>query len=68
VTRRAGASLLIVCSLAASPSAVAGPDSEVASAFDPGDPFDIHVWLDYRFASRRSTAHLRRFRRASPWA
>ena len=33
----------------------AGPDSEVASAFDLDDPFDIHLSFDYRFTSRRSS-------------
>lgn len=34
--------------------AVAGPYSEVASAFDPGDGFDLHLTLDYRLDIRRS--------------
>ncbi|KAB2895155.1 MAG: hypothetical protein F9K40_16275 [Kofleriaceae bacterium] len=34
--------------------AVAGPYSEVASAFDPGDGFDLHLSLDYRLDIRRS--------------
>ncbi len=32
----------------------AGPDSEVASAFDPDDPYDFHVSFDYRVTSRHS--------------
>lgn len=32
----------------------AGPYSEVASAFDPDDGFDLHLTLDYRLDIRRS--------------
>jgi hypothetical protein len=46
-----GAGLL--ASLAA--PAAAGPASEVASAFDEHDAFDLHVVLDYEFGMRRST-------------
>jgi len=35
-------------------SALAGPESEVASAFDAGDKLDVHVSVDYRFIGRRS--------------
>jgi len=38
----------------ASRPAVAGPDSEVASAADEGDPFDLHVTLDYVFEGRQT--------------
>jgi hypothetical protein len=34
--------------------ALAGPDSEIASAFDEGDPFDLHLTLDYDFALHRA--------------
>ncbi len=40
--------------LAASSTAYAGPYSEVASAFDPDDGFDLHLTLDYRLDIRRS--------------
>ncbi|HUH00440.1 MAG TPA: hypothetical protein VML75_00515 [Kofleriaceae bacterium] len=33
----------------------AGPHSEVASAFDEGDEFDLHVTIDYELDSRRAT-------------
>ena len=32
----------------------AGPESDIASAFDEGDPFDLHLTLDYRLDIRRS--------------
>src|SRR5688572_12407651 len=35
-------------------TADAGPYSEVASAFDPEDGFDLHLTLDYRLDIRRS--------------
>lgn len=45
----------VAVALAALPASVAaGPDSEVASAFDAGDKLDVHVSLDYRYAVRRS--------------
>ncbi len=34
--------------------ALGGPDSEVASAFDEGDSFDLHVTLDYELDVRRA--------------
>lgn len=36
------------------PSALAGPDSEVASSFDEDDPFDLHVFVDYEYQMRRA--------------
>jgi hypothetical protein len=32
----------------------AGPDAEVASAFDPGDGADLHLTLDYQLTVRRA--------------
>ncbi len=32
----------------------AGPDADVASAFDDDDPFDLHLSVDYRLDIRRS--------------
>jgi hypothetical protein len=32
--------------------AAAGPESEIASAFDAGDGFDLHTSVSYRFSSR----------------
>ena len=46
--------VLVAGSLSRPAPLAAGPDSEVASAFDPGDPYDIHVSLDYQVTSRRS--------------
>lgn len=34
------------------PAAVAGPFSEIASAFDDDDPFDLHTSIQYRFSSK----------------
>lgn len=46
-----GAALAVA--LACAPAAAAaGPDSEVASAFDRDDRFDLHFSLDYRYSSR----------------
>jgi hypothetical protein len=36
-------------------AALAGPDSEVASAFDRGDKLDVHVSLEYRFTGRTAS-------------
>lgn len=33
----------------------AGPYSEVASATDDDDPFDLHVWIDYEWTGRTAT-------------
>jgi hypothetical protein len=38
----------------------AGPHSEVASAFDDEDAFDLHVRLDYEYQLRRSSVHRER--------
>lgn len=35
-------------------TAHAGPESDVASAFDEGDPVDLHLTLEYRLDIRRS--------------
>jgi len=40
---------------AGAPTALAGPHSEVASAFDEGDKFDLFVSIDYLFDIRHST-------------
>lgn len=40
--------LLLTCALPAH----AGPPSEIASAFDDRDPFDIHTSITYEFSSR----------------
>lgn len=40
--------------LATAPVAHAGPYSDVASAFDPDDAFDLHLSFDYRLDIRRS--------------
>jgi hypothetical protein len=34
---------------------MAGPNSEVASAFDEGDEFDLHLTIDYELLSRSGT-------------
>ncbi len=46
--------VLVAGSLSRPAPLAAGPDSEVASAFDPDDPYDIHVSFDYQVTSRRS--------------
>jgi hypothetical protein len=50
----AGAVAAALIALLPGAPAAAGPDSET-SALDPGDPYDVHVSLDYRVTSRRST-------------
>ena len=49
---RAGVVAVLIAAVPA--PAAAGPDSEVASAFDAGDKLDVHVSLDYRYTVRRS--------------
>jgi hypothetical protein len=51
--RRAGALAAVIATAIPVPVR-AGPESEVASAFDTGDKLDIHVSLDYRYTARRS--------------
>ena len=54
---RLGAGLLVCASVLAVPVlavprvASAGPESEIASAFDPGDEFDLHLTINYRFTT-----------------
>lgn len=50
------ASFLAVLAAGSIPAvAVASPQSEIASAFDEDDSFDLHLSVDYRFDFRRST-------------
>jgi hypothetical protein len=42
----------LVCLGVAAPTASAGPFSEIASAFDDSDPFDLHTSIHYRFSSK----------------
>lgn len=51
---RAWPTLVAAALLVAAPEALASPATEVASAFDEGDRFDIHLHLDYRFVARRA--------------
>jgi len=53
--RIAGAAALVAAAALHPGRLVAGPDGEVASAFDPGDPLDVHASIDYRYSSRRSS-------------
>jgi hypothetical protein len=50
--RRPGIVLALTLAIGAPSAAWAGPDSEVASAADEGDPFDLHVSIDYVFDAR----------------
>jgi hypothetical protein len=55
VKRRAAAAAASLALLAGARSLAAGPPSEVASAFDAGDPVDVHVSLEYRYSFRRAS-------------
>ena len=51
----------ICCAAGAGAGAAwAGPYSEVASATDEDDPFDLHVWFDYEWTGRTSTVQRER--------
>ena len=45
-------------------SALAGPEAEIASAFDDNDPFDLHLTLNYQFTT--SSANILRERAGVP--
>ena len=56
MSRTVGTAAASALALAAAAStAAAGPHSEVASALDDEDPFDLHIVLDYEYQLRRST-------------
>jgi hypothetical protein len=46
--------VLLALAAASARPALAGPYSIVPSAADPGDPVDIHIWLDYAYDFERS--------------
>ncbi len=61
---RLGLAICAAVAAAALSPAHAGPESEIASAFDEGDGFDLHTSLHYRFST--SSAAVRRELGGSP--
>jgi len=51
---RTTAAAVCMTAAALASRAEASPESEVASAFDKGDKFDIHLRLEYRFIAHRA--------------